>query len=87
MTDADRAIIGVAREGFARLDARFDRLHADLEQVDRRLVTLLLQTGGIRGELSILQDIVAEQALLFDRIEKRLGRIEQRITSGEPLRP
>ncbi len=62
-----------------RLDAKMDRVIDDLASLKDRVTALELTVGRMRSDLGSLAEADARLQVSFDRVDKRLERIERRL--------
>jgi hypothetical protein len=56
-----------------------DMTQADIVDLKTRMTTVALSIGQVMSHIGNLQTQFAGQALRMDRIDERLGRVEQRL--------
>jgi len=62
-----------------RLDAKFDRMAEDLQDVKQRLTAVELGLAAVRREVAVLAEADAHLSARIDRLGVQLERIEQRL--------
>ena len=62
-----------------RLDAKFDRMAEDMQDVRQRLTSVELGLAAVRREVAVLAEADAHLSARIDRLGERMERIERRL--------